>query len=245
MTAELRIVSPVAVENSEVPAVRFNENMTVVVSVALDEPWFKAPSMSRRTAPLDGETDGWVFETIRPGEPVRALVSGYATSKDTGKDDPSGPPVRAGSSAGLGVQVTVKSGGLELCYSHLKRGSAKSGQRVSRGDAIGATGNTGRCAGGERQGFLRISGKRDGVRARLEEFTEPIVLFAFFNEQPFSKPLEFPQGEVEAKSLSFEPVWVNPEAPDAFRRGPNELEVVARRGTRTLASRRALVTIDY
>jgi hypothetical protein len=201
--------------------------------------------MSRRTAPLDGDPDpGWVFETVRPGEPVKALVSGYATSKDTGKDDPSGPPLRAGSPAGLGVQVIVKSGGLELCYSHLKRGSAKSGQRVRQGEPVGATGSTGRCVSGERAGFLRIAAKRDGMRVRLDEFLEPIVLTALLNDMPFSKPLELPAGEFEIKNVSFEPVNVNPEA-EGFRRGPNELEVIARRGTRTLAHGAALVTIDY
>lgn len=236
---DLRILRP----RAEKAPVRFGELLEVVVDLDLDaEPWFALPSFGRRVSSLDGEPEPAVaFDTGSPVA-VKALVSGRAETRDTGHDDHSPPPMRA-ARAGRGCEVTVTSGGFELTYSHLKRGGAKVG-RVRAGETIGMSGNTGRCVDGARRAFVKLAARRRGAHARVEEFTEPIVVESTLNGQRLARPLELPAGEVRFENLVLERVLVNPERGDIFRIGENELEVLVRRGAKSLARVRSVCRLE-
>jgi murein DD-endopeptidase MepM/ murein hydrolase activator NlpD len=69
-----------------------------------------------------------------PGKPVRATADGVV--------------VRAGVKGHLGRSVQISHGyGVATIYGHLKSVAVEPGQRIARGDVIGAVGNSGRATG--------------------------------------------------------------------------------------------------
>jgi hypothetical protein len=247
MTVDLRIVAPILPVDRDACSVKYCDPMKVIVELDLDEPWFTVPNLGRR---LSGQFDGdnepaYIFET-RIGVPVKAFVGGRTTVHDTGRDDHSGAPVRTGNPALRGCEVVVKNGAFEISYSHLKRGSAFGGSTVKLGDVVGLTGNTGRCLDGAKRGFVRIAVKSKSIRMRLDEFCDPITIDGLFNEKPLFPPVCVAEGELLCKNVKLEEVYVDPDNPDLFKRGDeNVLEVVARRGDRVIARRKGFVKIDF
>lgn len=236
---DLRIVEP----RPEGAPVKFGEPVVVVVDLGLDEPWFALPALGSRLNDLDGEPEPALFFETPSGASVKALASGRAETRDTGEDDHSGPGARSGR-ARRGCEVTVKTGSdIEITYSHLKRGSAKTGS-VRAGDAIGASGNSGRCPNGARRSFVKIAAKRRAANARIEDFTEPLTVEATLNGLPLGAPTRVPGGEVVVKGLKLERVPALIEKEDQFRSGDNELYVALKRGSRTLARATATVRIE-
>jgi len=226
----LKIVEP----RSDTPSIRFGEKLTVVVDLELDEPWFPAPEHGRRLTQLDGEPAlALAFDTGGPS-PIRTLVSGRAEARDSGVDDRSGPPLRS-IRGGLGLEVTIRSGEMELVYSHLKRSNPRTG-RVKAGDIVGTSGNTGRCLSGEKGSFVKVAAKRAGSPARIDDFTTPITVETKVNGTSVGRPFQVPAGEVECLGLRLDPVVVSVERPDPFRSGENQVDVTVKRGSRVLAS---------
>ncbi len=112
-------------------------------------------------------------EEFRPrGFGARRLINGEPRSPHAGVDVslPEGTPVRAiagGAVAFAGEQffggnsvVIDHGGGLLSLYYHLKEYSVAEGQRVSRGERIGAVGATGRAAGPHLHFGVRAAGGR-------------------------------------------------------------------------------------
>ncbi|MCV2864232.1 M23 family metallopeptidase [Albidovulum sediminicola] len=80
------------------------------------------------------------------GSPIHVTADGVVT--------------HAGPESGYGNLVTVRHAfGLETRYGHLSAINVKVGQKVSRGDTIGAMGNTGRSTGTHLHYEVRVNGK--------------------------------------------------------------------------------------
>lgn len=242
--AEIRIAAP-GPGGGEVPSVRFGEPLTVVVDVELDEPWFVIPHLGRRiTGNFDGVQEPAVLFEVRPGATVKSLASGRAQSADTGKDDHSSSPIKPGP-AGRGCEVTVKSGTFEVTYSHLKRGTAKNGIQVRPGEPIAVAGNTGRCVDGAKGTYLKITARSKAVKVRPEEYADKITVEATLNGYSLGPPVALPEGELAVRELKLEPIIIDADNPDRYKRGQNELEVVAKRDARVIGRRKGIVTIDF
>jgi hypothetical protein len=122
----------------------------------------------------------------------------------------------------------------QLVYSHLKRGSAKGGS-VDAGDAVGQSGNTGRCVDGARHSFVKIAAKRRSLGVRVEEFTEPVTVEATLNGLILVVPEKVPPGEIRFDKIKLDRQTKTPDQWDRARDGAGELVVTVRRGSRTLA----------
>lgn len=205
----------------------------VVVDIRLPEPWFAEPRWGRKIASVDGRPagDGLAFET--EGErSIEALMSGTLSVRDTRIDVPT-PQGFPDAGAGRGVEAVLRGdGGLELRYGHLARGSVRAG-RVKAGEALGRSGNTGRCVDGEGRRFVTIEA---GQGKRLRDLYEPIRVEASLDGKPVGRAVEVPAGETQVKGLEV--------ARATAQRTPGKkvsrLEVTVRRGSggagRVLAS---------
>ena len=91
----------------------------------------------------------------RPGSAIRAAAAGKI--------------VRAGWWAGYGRAVEIDhGGGLRTRYGHMSKLDVKVGQRIARGDRIGAMGSTGRSTGTHLHFEVRVDGRAVNPRPFLE-----------------------------------------------------------------------------
>ncbi len=235
----VRIIAP----NRDTAPARFGDFIRIAVDVSLDEPWFVLPSnLGSRMGALDGEPEPALAFQANGAVPVRALVSGKGAMRDSGIDDHGPSPLRA-VKGGRGCELVVTSGALELTYSHLKRGSARGGP-VRAGDTVGLTGNSGRCVNGARGHYVKIAARRRSSPVALEEFSEAYTLEAQLNGLPLVASEKLPPGETSFKRYELEKAPVLIERADQFRTGENELLVVLKRGSRTLARDAGAVVVE-
>jgi hypothetical protein len=234
---DLRVLHPIP---DSLHPLRFGAILEPLVDVVLDVPWVESPNLGRRVGELDGETEvAACYETRHP-VPVKALASGRAEMRDSGRDDHSGPPARKGN-AGRGLEVTVTTGTyFTVSYSHLKRGTARVGV-VKAGDVIGQSGNSGRCLDGAKGAYVKLAVRQKGGLVRLEDLVEPIFIEWTANGVSLARAKKLPPGELVHKNFALERAVIESGrlkesgTEEVFRAGENELVVSLRRGSRQLA----------
>jgi hypothetical protein len=154
---------------------RAGSDLAIELDIELAEPWLERPRLGRAVRDVDGHAPSGLvmaFECEKPAS-VPALLSGTAQASDTRIDvhTPAGFP---DAGAGRGHELTIVApGGFRVTYGHLARGSAKTGL-VRAGEAVGATGNTGRCIDGCGKSFVAIEVKGARFARSLEELFAPI-----------------------------------------------------------------------
>lgn len=103
---------------------------------------------------------GYRRDPIRGGTRLHAGMDWAGPYGTTIRSTAEGVVTHAGWQSGYGRVVIIKHGfGLETRYAHLARITVKKGQRVSRGDQIGAMGNSGRSTGTHLHYEVRQDGK--------------------------------------------------------------------------------------
>ena len=221
----LELTSPRSAE------VRLGGEVDVVASLEVPDPWLVLPELGRRVPTVDGHAiAGVAFETDGARD-VPALVSGTASARDT-RLDVHGPAGFPDAGAGRGVEVAIRAGAVEVRYGHLERGSARTGP-VEAGEAIGRTGNTGRCADGCGRRFVAIELSGGRLARTFEELAVPIELEALLDGKSIGRA-RFPQGVLEARDLRI----ARTRAPrDSKGAKSFKLEVRVTRGTRPIASK--------
>src|SRR5579871_771963 len=190
----LEIVSPRQRE------VRLGDEVPVEVSLELADPWIELPRLGREAHDVSGSGLSSLeaaFETDR-SIAVPALISGDARVTDTRIDvhTPRGFP---DAGAGRGVEVTVRSGSIEVRYGHLARGTARSGP-VRVGEQIGSTGNTGRCVDGCGRSFV-VVGVAGSRARRIGDLADPIELELLVGGRKQGSSVRVPAGETKVRSL--------------------------------------------
>lgn len=223
---------------------RFGSPLGVVVDITLDVPWVELSYLGSRLSELDGEAEvASAYETRHP-VPVKALASGRIEVRDSGKDDHSGPPPRKGNS-GRGCEVIVRTGShFEISYSHLKRGAIRAGL-AKAGEAIGQSGNSGRCLNGAKSAYVKIAVRQKGSQVKVEDLIEPIFVESTINGVPIGNPKKLPPGELVHKGLVLDTILLELGRDDLFKSGETELVVTLRRGSRRLAQRSQTVYIEW
>ena len=146
-------------------------------------------SVARLSAYLKGQ------RTLLASIPSRRPTLGYVTSRFGMRVDPftglpqlhggidfsagigvrvvataDGTVIHAGTRGGFGETVEIEHiNGLSTLYAHLSRVDVKVGQKVTRGDTVGAVGNTGRSTGPHLHYEIRLKGvPKDPSRFLLE-----------------------------------------------------------------------------
>lgn len=181
---------------------RAGEETAVSVDLEVADPWIERPRLGREVRDVDGRSAGGIslaFECDR-ATAVPALLAGTASERDSRIDvhTPAGFP---DAGAGRGYEVFVKApGGAEVRYGHLSRGSGRTGQ-VRPGEAIGTTGNTGRCVDGCGRSFVVVEFSSLRSVSTLDDLCAPIELELLVDGRP-QATVRFPAGETRARGLN-------------------------------------------
>jgi hypothetical protein len=181
-----------------VGTLRAGTSVTISVDVTIAEPWFPVPCSGSKIASISGrpESGATCYETRGP-QTIAAPFGGTLRIEDTRIDvhTPTGFP---DAGAGPGVVATLRhESGVELRFGHLERGSTPSLTRVRAGEAIGRTGNTGRCVDGCGRSVVSVQLKAAGGR-RMEQFNQPLKLRASFGDKLLTGlPMTIPAGATQ------------------------------------------------
>jgi hypothetical protein len=213
---------------------RAGTSVSIVVDVTLSEIWFAAPTPGSKIPSVDGRSgSGAVCYETRGPETLVAPFDGSLRVEDTRIDvhTPQGFP-DAGSGEGVAVTLRHESG-LELRFAHLQRGSTPSANRVRAGDAIGRTGNTGRCTDGCGRSVVSVKFKAGGGK-RLDDYSQPLKIRATLGDKQLTKPaLAVPAGVTQVSRLMLGSA--KPERNPGKKTTPLKIELVRGTGAQSVA----------
>ncbi len=218
---------------SPMGTLRAGAMVSIVVDVSVGDPWFSAPAPGSKISSVDGRSNSATCYETRGVAALAAPFDGTLRVEDTRLDvhTPQGFP---DGGAGDGVVATLRHpSGLEFRFAHLQRGSTPSTGRVRVGEAIGRTGNTGRCIDGCGRSVVSIQFKAPRGFGRLDDYTQPLKIRASLGGKLLRPDVAIPAGVTEVSRLKLGSVKA--ERPVGKKTTPLKIELVRGTGARSLA----------